>query len=75
MAIVPDLAGPSFNLSNQGRATDRHLSAPNRWVATPPYGVLTPGYTGEMVQDTSTGQVWLASNMLTTGWIAVTVVV
>lgn len=73
MATVPDLAGASFNLV--GRAVDRKLSSPNRWLSSTPYGTILPGYTGEMVQDTSTGQIWEATNLTNLGWIAVTVIV
>ena len=72
MAIVPDLSGLSYR---DARSVDKPLSTVNRWVAASPIGVTTPGYTGEMVQDNSTGQVWLATNLLNTGWVAVTVVV
>lgn len=75
MAIVPDLAGANFNVSNAGRAVDRPLSTINRWLSASPVGVTTPQYTGEIVQDNSTGQVWQAGNLTSAGWIAVTVVV
>lgn len=75
MAIVADLAGASFNVSNAGRAVDRPLSTVNRWLSASPLGVTTPGYTGEIVQDNSTGQLWQAGNLTNAGWIAVTVVV
>lgn len=72
MAIVRDLSGiPMLD----GRATDKPLSTVNRWLTSTPYGVTTPGYTGEIVQDSSTGQLWQAGNLTNTGWIAVTVVV
>lgn len=72
MAIVADLSGYSYRDS---RTVDKPLSTVNRWLAASPIGVTTPQYTGEIVQDNSTGQVWQAGNLLNTGWIAVTVVV
>jgi hypothetical protein len=72
MAIVRDLSGmPMLD----GRATDKPLSTVNRWLAASPIGVTTPGYTGELVQDNSTGQLWQAGNLTSAGWIAVTKVV
>jgi hypothetical protein len=75
MAIVPDLAGANFNVSNAGRNVDRPLSTVNRFLNVTPYATTTPGYTGEVVQDSSTGQLWLASNLTNTGWIVVTKVI
>lgn len=73
MATVPDLAGVPMNLG--GRGVDRKLSAPNRNVGANPIGVTTPGYTGEQVLDTTTGQIWSAANLTNTGWVPVTIVV
>lgn len=72
MAIVPDLAGVPMNLG--GRGVDRKLSAPNRNVTGNPIGVTAPGYTGEQVCDTSTGQIWVATNLTNTGWAPITLV-
>jgi hypothetical protein len=72
MAIVPDLAGANYNVSNAGRNVDRPLSTVNRFLSATPYAVTTPGYTGEVVQDASTGQLWVASNLTNTGWLAIT---
>lgn len=72
MAIVRDLSGAPML---DGRAVDKPLSTVNRWLSASPLGVTTPGYTGEIVQDNSTGQCWLAANLTNAGWIAVTVVV
>lgn len=72
MAIVPDLSGYSFR---DARSQDKPLSTPNRFLSSSPYGVTTPGYTGEVVQDSSTGQLWLASNLTNTGWLAITKVI
>lgn len=76
MAIVPDLSGGvPADLNRNGRATDRVLSTVNRNVSANPIGVTTPGYTGEMVLDTSTGQLWEAGNLTNTGWLPITKVV
>lgn len=76
MPIVPDLSGnfPS-DLNRNGRAVDRALASVNRNVAANPIGVTTPGYTGEMILDTTTGQLWEAASLLNTGWVPVTKVV
>jgi hypothetical protein len=72
MAIVRDLSGAPML---DGRGVDKPLSTVNRWLASSPVGVTTPGYTGELVQDNSTGQLWQAANLTSAGWIAVTKVV
>lgn len=72
MAIVPDLSGARYN---DGRATDKPLSTVNRNVSGNPVGATTPGYTGELVLDTTTGQLWQAGNLTNTGWLPVTKVV
>lgn len=72
MAIVADLSGLSFR---DARSVDRPLSTVNRWLSANPTGTTTPQYTGELVQDSSTGQLWQAGNLTNTGWIAVTKVV
>jgi hypothetical protein len=69
MAIVRDLSGLTFA---DGRSTDKPLSTVNRFLSSSPVGVTTPGYTGELVQDNSTGQLWVASTLTSAGWIAVT---
>lgn len=72
MAIVRDASGLTFG---DGRSVDRPLSTPNRNFSASPVGTQTPQYTGELVQDTSTGQLWQAGNLTSAGWIAVTKVV
>lgn len=49
-------------------AIDRKLTTPNRKNSGSPQGSVTPEYTGEIVLDTTTGQLWYALDMTTTGW-------
>lgn len=72
MAIVPDLSGYSYRDS---RSQDKPLSTVNRNVAGNPINVQTPGYTGEIILDTTTGQLWQAGNLTNTGWLPITKVV
>lgn len=72
MAIVRDLSGVTFS---DGRDKDRPLSTVNRNVSANPTATTLPQYTGEIVQDTTSGQLWQAGNLTNTGWIAITKVV
>lgn len=66
MPIVGDLA------FGTGPGTDRTLAKPNRKTGAAPSGVLTPQYSGELVIDTSTTQVWCgAADGTNTNWTPV----
>jgi hypothetical protein len=62
MAIVADLARP-------GDVIDVPLSSPNRRVAGAPASLsLVPLYAGEIVQNTSNGDLWFAAGLTATAW-------
>lgn len=73
MAIVADQSGQYPASLPSG--VDKKLSSVNRNIAVSPFGVETPQYTGEIVQDYTTAQLWMASDLTTFGWIAVTMVI
>ncbi len=68
MAIVPDLSGNSLATFLDG-GVDRNFSGVNRVVAASPNGVTTPGYSGEIVMDTSTQTLWQALGLTNTSWV------
>lgn len=61
MATVPNKDGGS-------NYNDRKLTTPTRKNAGSPQGSLTPAFAGEVVLDTTTGQLWYALDLTTTGW-------
>jgi hypothetical protein len=62
MSIVPDLARP-------GDVVDPPLSSPNRRVADAPATLsLVPLFSGEIVQNTSNGDLWFAAGLTATAW-------
>lgn len=67
MAIVPDLSGnfpQSLPLGVEGS-----FSTPNRKNAGNPLTVLTPRYSGEIVQDTTTGTIYIAVGLTAADWV------
>ena len=62
MATVVDKSGNS--------KLDKPLSGWNRKTGATPVNTLTPLYTDEVVLDTTTGFLWRATDLTTTGWIA-----
>jgi hypothetical protein len=67
MAIVPDLS--------TGAAPDRALASPNRRIAGSPLGSTVPLYSGEIIQNTSTGDLWFATATTSTSWTLLTLAV
>lgn len=62
MAAVPDLA-------RSGDVIDPPLNSPNRRIAGNPLTlVLQPAFSGEIVQDTVTGNQWFAAGTTVTAW-------
>ena len=62
MVTVVDVSGNT--------PTDKRLSSWNRKTGTTPVNTLTPLYVDEVVLDTTTGFMWRATDLTTTGWIA-----
>lgn len=60
MAIVVDKSGNS--------PLDVPYSSPNRKNAGTPLATLTPLYSGEVVQDTTTGAIWYATGLTSADW-------
>lgn len=69
MAIVADRSGNT--LAPTG--VDRPYTTPNRKNAGSPVGSLTPQYSGEVVLDSTTGDLWFATDLTNTGWAPATI--
>ena len=63
MAIVVNKDG-----GERFSAADVPLRTPNRIVAASPLNTLVPRYSGEQVQDSTTGIIWYALGLTNTSW-------
>ncbi len=67
MATVADLSG-NFPVSLPG-GVDRKRSDYNRAVAGSPVSLATtPQYSGEIVRNSLTGELWYAKDITSAGW-------
>ncbi len=66
MAVVADLSG-NFPISLP-MGVDRQYADVNRVVAGSPFGTVTPAYANEIVQDSTTGSLYIAMSQLNTSW-------
>ena len=73
MAIVTDLSG-NWPVS-MPTGIDQRLASPNRDNGASPLGSLIPLYAGEIVRDTTTGNLWFANaGLTTTSWVPYVVI-
>ncbi len=56
------------NKADPGGKLDKKISSPNRKIAGNPLSSVTPLYAGEIVLDSSTGNMWYALDLTNTGW-------
>ena len=60
MAIVAE--------KSKNTPVDKKLNTPNRTISGSPTYSITPLYTGEIVQDTTTGSLWYALSLAIDSW-------
>ena len=52
---------------------DKKYAMPNRKLAASPFNTTVPLYTGEIVLDTTTGNMWYGTDLTNSGWTAASV--
>lgn len=73
MAIIPNKDGAGIGAGGGQTTTDKPFTSPNRKNAGSPLGALTPMYSGEIVLDTTTGDLWYATDTTNSGWAPATI--